>query len=450
MTTLLGESRLLGILTRAARASKADRALIACQRGAHTTLRFAHGRVHQNFHSETVDVWIKVTCDSHVGVATTNAISPQALRWAMDAAAAMARVGRRGSGVGDAPRGTLPALTTYVPETIRHPLPETLHALRREWQRAARLGYDLAGSFTVGAEEFAVAGAHHLARYQPFTIAGTKMVATRDGASGYAAATTRNLRHLDLAAVAERAVRLAQANRRPRDLPLGRYDCLLEPEAVAELLEWLGSIAFGAKALAERTSCLTSRLGDRLMSEGVTITDDALHPDGLAVPFDYEGVPKQRVALIDRGKAAGVVYDSDYGRIYNRPSTGHAMPYDETDGPLPSHLTLAPGTAPRATMERLLGNGLTITRFHYVNGLLDTRQALMTGLTRDGTFLVKRGKVVGSVKNLRFTQSLVEAFSRVAALSRERRLIADPSTGLGSVLAPTLLIRGFTFTGKTQ
>lgn len=493
---LLGRPRLLAALTAAVRRAKADRTLIACQRGAQTTLRFADGRFHQTFYAESVDVWVKAACDGHVGVATTNALSPEALRAAVEAAMAMARVaphavlrtakdagsssGRRTLAAVPAapPTCAVPPLATYVAETARRPIADTIQALHDLWQRTglaprvsrgetnpaglagcalapqvalcATKRAGLAGSFTAGEEELAVAGSDGLARHQPFTVAGVKLVATRGKASGYAAATSRDIAALDLDATADRAVRLAKANAAPRNLRLGRYDVILEPEAVAELLEWLGYIAFGAKALAERTSPLAGRLGDQLMSPAVSIHDDALHPKGLSVPFDYEGVPKQRVALIERGVAAGVVYDTAYGGRYHQPSTGHGMPYDETEGPLPMHLTMAAGTTPRAELERRLGNGLVISRFHYVNGLLDTRRALMTGLTRDGTFLVRRGKVAGAVKNLRFTQSVLEAFSRVAALSRERRLIADPGSGLGAVLAPAMLIRGFTFTGATQ
>jgi len=458
-TVLLGQRRLVTLLQQAIRRSRADATLIACERRGQTTLRFANGCVHQNFHSETADAWVKVACDGRVGIATTNAVSADALRRALETAMATARRSgpsekgsRRRAVTFGAAQSSRPitAVATYVLETVIQPIAATIRAIHHEWRRAERMGYRLAGSFTAGEHELAVVGSRGLARYQPFTVAGAKVIATKQHASGYAAETVRDLRHLDIPAIAQRAVRLAQAHRDPRDLPLGRYDCLLEPDAVADLLEWLGYIAFGTKMLAERTSCLAGRLGDRIMGANVSIADDALHPAGLAVPFDYEGTPTQRVALIERGVATGVVYDSHYGALYNHPSTGHAMPYDETEGPLPTHLTLASGTAPRATMERLLGDGLVISRLHYVNGLLDTRRALMTGLTRDGTLLVRRGKAVGAVKNARFTQSILEAFSRVAALSRERRLIADPSSGLSSCLAPTMLIRGFTFTGQTR
>ena len=454
---LLGDARLLSVLRRAARASKADQTLIACQRGGQTTLRFANGRFHQNFHSESVDVWVKVACDGHVGVATTNAITPDALRRALEAAIAIAlargseTTRRRGGAFSVTPaKRALPRLATYEPATVRRPVDDTIRTIHEEWRRAERQGYRLAGSFVVGDDELAVVGSRGLACYQPSTVTGVKVVATQARASGYAAATSRDLAQLEIPSVVERAVRLAQANRNPKDLPLGAYDVLLESEAVAELLEWLGFITFGAKAFAERTSCLAGRLGDAVMGEAISIADDALDPAGLAMPFDYEGTPKQRVPLIERGVATGIVYDTFYGKLYNRPSTGHAMPYDDTEGPLPLHLAMGAGSAPRSTMERQLGDGLVINRFHYVNGLLDTRRALMTGLTRDGTYRVRQGKVVGAVKNLRFTQSVLEAFSHVAAVSRERRLIADPSADLGSCLAPTLLIRGFTFTGKTQ
>ena len=449
--SLLGSSRLLGSLRAAARRARADQTLIACQRGGQTTLRFANGRFHQNFHAESVEVWVKAACDGHVGISTTNAVSPEALRHAVDAAITIAKTGghRHRTGFHAGPGRALPRLATYVGTTVQRPIAATMHAIHDEWRRVERAGYALAGSFTTGYDELAVVGSRGLACYQPFTVAGVKFVATRGKATGFAAATSRDIRQVDIPGVAERAVRVAQANASPRDLAVGRYDVLLEPEAVSELLEWLGYIAFGAKALAERTSCLAGRLGDAIMGSLASIADDALDPTGLAVPFDYEGWPKQRVPLVVRGIATGVVYDSHYGKLYDRASTGHAMPYDETEGPLPMHLVMAAGSTPRAGMERQLRDGLVINRFHYVNGLLDTRQALMTGLTRDGTFLVRKGKIVGSVRNLRFTQSILEAFSRIEHVSRERRLIADPGSGLGSSLCPALLIRGFTFTGKT-
>ena len=154
--------------------------------------------------------------------------------------------------------------------------------------------------------------------------------------------------------------------------------------------------------------------------------------------------------LIDRGKAAGIVYDSVYGERFGQTSTGHAMPPDEVEGPFPLHLGMTPGRATREGMIRACKRGLLIPRFHYVNGLLNPREALMTGLTREGTFLIEDGKVTAPVKTLRFTQSLLEAFSRVRGVSAERRLIAEPSQELGCAMMPTLHLAAFKFTGRSE
>ena len=233
-------------------------------------------------------------------------------------------------------------------------------------------------------------------------------------------------------------------------MPVGRYEVVLEPEAVADLVEWLGYTAFGAKQVEERTSFLAGRMGERVMDPQVTILDDGNAPDSLRLPFDCEGTPKQRVVLIDRGVAAGIVYDATYGARFGHGSTGHAVSTDTTDGPLPLNLAMAPGRTTTAGMIRACKRGLYIPRFHYVNGLLNPRLALMTGLTREGACLIKDGALAAPVTTLRFTQSILEAFSGVRGISKERRLVADPSSGLGSALMPAVHLASFAFTGRAD
>src|SRR3989338_8135438 len=156
------------------------------------------------------------------------------------------------------------------------------------------------------------------------------------------------------------------------------------------------------------------------------------------------------MALFGGGKAAGIVYDTKYGARFGHPSTGHGMSPDETEGPLPLHLAMALGQIRLSEMIRRCKRGLLIPRFHYVNGLLNPREALMTGLTREGTFLVEDGKLAAPVTTLRFTQSIVEAFRHVVDISKERRLVADPSAGLGCALMPTVHLKRFHFTGRSE
>jgi predicted Zn-dependent protease len=191
-------------------------------------------------------------------------------------------------------------------------------------------------------------------------------------------------------------------------------------------------------------------MGEQVMDPRITIYDDGTESPGLRQPFDAEGTPKRRVVLIDRGKAAGIVYDTTYGLRFGQPSTGHAIWPDSTEGPLPLHLAIAPGTAQLAEMIRGCKRGVLIPRFHYVNGLLNPREALMTGLTREGAFLIEGGTLTAPIATLRFTQSLLEAFSRVIGVSKERRLIADPNQDAGCSIMPALHLAAFRFTGRSD
>ena len=186
------------------------------------------------------------------------------------------------------------------------------------------------------------------------------------------------------------------------------------------------------------------------MGRAITIADDATHPEGLRQPFDFEGVPTQPVTLIHRGTARGIVYDTTYGHLYGHPSTGHAPPPDEVEGPLPSHLVMEAGTLRHDALIRNCQRGVLIPRFHYVNGLLNPREALMTGLTREGAFLIEDGKLKAPIRTMRFTHSVLEAFRHVVGISKERRLLADPTQEVGCAVMPTLHLAKFRLTGRSE
>ena len=328
-------------------------------------------------------------------------------------------------------------------------VPEWVTGLKRLFHFCQGAGAQLAGSFVVGEDELAVVNSREVSCYSASTISGAKLVTMYRKLSGFASETQQRDGGIDLDALLERSLKQCLHRQEPVTLPMGAYEVILEPEAVGELVLWLGYIAFGAKAFQERTSFLTGRIGERVMSPRITITDDGNDPAGLALPFDFEGTPKRKVALIDHGTAAGIVYDSTYGLLYGQPSTGHALPPDEVEGPLPLNLFMAAGATPREELIRSCKKGLLIPRFHYVNGLLNPREALMTGLTREGAFLIKDGKVTAPITTMRFTQSLLEAFRHVIGISKERQLITDPAQEGGSVVVPTLRLERFRFTGRS-
>jgi predicted Zn-dependent protease len=201
---------------------------------------------------------------------------------------------------------------------------------------------------------------------------------------------------------------------------------------------FLGYLGLGALSLQEGRSFLSGRMGEKVLGENVTIWDDATDPRSLAAPFDWEGQPKRNVTLIEKGVARTVVYDSYTANREGKESTGHALPAPNTVGPLPTNLFLAAGEASLNDMIESTKRGLLVTRFHYVN-VIHEKETIITGMTRDGLFLIEHGRVTRPARNLRFTQSIVGALSKVEMVGREGRLTEY-------AYVPALKIGKFSFT----
>jgi len=226
---------------------------------------------------------------------------------------------------------------------------------------------------------------------------------------------------------------------------------ILEPVAVATLLEWLNYIGLGSKSFQEETSFLSGKIGQKITGDQLTIYDDGTDMNGVAFPFDFEGVPKQRVELITKGVAKGVVYDSVSASKENKKSTGHALTPDNSgEGGYALNLFVEGG---KDSLDEMIGgveNGLLVTRFHYINGFIDTPNGVLTGMTRDGLLRIKNGKLRGGVKNLRFTDSMLRSFSNIRGISAERKLVSSWWDAIGCITAPAMRLGSFKFTGKTD
>lgn len=275
------------------------------------------------------------------------------------------------------------------------------------------------------------------------------------GAAGYGGAAHRDVRALHLDEETARAVRVCKASRDPASLDEGEYDVVLEPEAVAELLEWLAAIAVGAPEVEQGTSALAGRLGERITGEGIDSVEDPLDASelGFGVPFDCEGTWRQRVPIVERGVARAVLYDCTYAARAGKASTGSALlPAMGSAGGVGATAFSLGGGAAGSVDELIAGidRGLYVCRLHYVNGLVEPRRAVMTGLTRDGCFLVEKGRIARPVGNLRFTDSLLEGLARCDGMTRERKSIPTFWSDAGAVVAPAIRVRAFRFNGRSQ
>jgi len=275
------------------------------------------------------------------------------------------------------------------------------------------------------------------------------------GAAGFGGQMHRDLGALDLAAQTDRAIGVCKRSRDPIELEAGTYDVVMEPEAVSELFEWLSTMTFAAPEVEQGTSAVAGRAGERVTGEAITITEDPLVDGdlGIAAPFDREGTWRRRVPLVERGIARDVLYDRTYAARMGARSTGSSVVPDlgAAGGIGSCALTVDGGDA--ASVDELvrgMDRGLYVCRLHYVNGHMEPRRAVMTGLTRDGCFLVERGKITRPVGNMRFTDSFLEGLARCDGMTRAQTAVPTWWSSGGACVVPGVRMRAFRFNGRSQ
>jgi predicted Zn-dependent protease len=409
--------------------------------------RFAYSEIHQN-DAETNDTLnVRVAIGRRVGVASTNRHDEEGLRRIAETAVAIARNSTELEDWGGLPDPTpIRAQPAAFSATTAAATPEQ----RAEGVRAVIAAADAAGviaygSFSTSTERLAVANSKGVRAEQERTGAQLLTVTMGpDGGSGYAESTSVDVADVDAGRVGRDASEKARASASPVSVEPGDWTVVLEEYAVVDLLSMLAYVGFSALAVQEERSFFEP--GKVVGSQLVTIVDDADEPGALPMAFDYEGVAKQRVVLVEGGVCREVVYDSQTAARAGRSSTGHGLPAPNSYGPFPLNMVMSPGQASRESLVGEMERGLLVTRFHYTNPV-HPKLAIVTGMTRDGTFLVEGGRIVGPVRNLRFTQSYLAALAGTVAVGSERRTVKGD---FGGVLVPAVRIDGWTFTGATE
>jgi PmbA protein len=419
----------------------------------HNISRFANSQLHQNMSEEAASLTLRVIVDGAMGVATTTSFERDEIVETAEIARTSARHSSPVNGFRGLYRGGDPVaeLQTFDERTAALSPLEKAIALRDVFARGKDRQLHFAGAYATGSTTVACANTHGVRRFACATHADATIIATGDGTSGYATARTRSADRLDLAGLGAEAVEKATlALGSAEDLQPGAYDVILEPPALAEVFDWLNMIALTGQSFEDGSSFFVGNLGARILGENFTLTDDATDEEFLPFPFDMEGMPKRRVVLVENGTPRTPVLDKAWADRLGMAPTGHAWQLGSPEHGAAFHLAMAGGTSSREEMIASTKLGIWVTRFNYVNGLLEPKSALMTGTTRDGTFLVRDGRVAARLPNLRWTQSMVEAFSRIEALSAARRSVGTWYNMFGGTLAPVAKIRGWNFTGRQE
>ncbi len=407
--------------------------------------RFSASAIYQNTADSAWEVRVRCVVGRRVGCAQTNDISPEGLARATAAAESIARH------QAERPRPVLlpqpasyPDIRPYSHAAAEFGAKQRAAAVRDIVAVCRGAGLGCFGSFAHTALALTVANTHGLFAHCPATEVVVNVLAVGEDSTGWAQFWSYDVAGLNAERLARRAADKALRSARPKTVHPGRYTVILEPEAVSDMLHMLAMMGLGARAFLEGRSFMCGKVGQRVCGENITLLDDAFVPENPGLPFDFEGVPRQRVELIRNGVARGVVWDTETAQEAGggQRSTGHALAPPNTFGPFPLNLVLEPGAD---AVEQMVGSterGLLVTRFHYTN-ISHPLRTVITGMTRDGTFLIERGEVVGGVRNLRFTQSVLEALSNVEMISAAREV-------RNGYLAPYIKVREFQFTGITE
>jgi predicted Zn-dependent protease len=446
-TGLLGEREIQRIARTVLAASEADQTEVAIYAGTSALTRFANNYIHQNVEERDVSVRVRAVLGKKIGVAATDRVTDDGLREVAQRAVGLARLQQPNDAFVSLPGPTpIVPVDAFVARTAAFTPEQRAEAVRAICEAAVGSGLVAAGAFRTARSESAVANSLGVWAYHRDTTADINTVVMGETSSGHAERLTLDAGEIDGAELAAEAIDKCRRSADPQAIEPGAYDVILEEYAVADIMDYFAYLAFGAQGFLEKRSFMSGRLGEKVMGENISIWDDGLSRDGIPAPFDAEGVARQRVDHVTNGVAGDVVWDSYYGNQAGHPSTGHALPAGETFGPMPGNLFLAPGNASKEEMIASTERGIWVSRFWYTRPV-HPLTVVLTGMTRDGTFLIENGRIVRPLRNLRFTQSYLEAMSQVELISSATRLL--PSFA-GSCRVPALKIRGWEFTGTTE
>ncbi len=451
--TVRGRDAMLAPLQDALRDVKADEAELHVHRRRSAISRYAKNEVHQNAVADETHVQARVVVARAVGIASANSLDPADLRRLIADATAAARESAPNAdwpGLAEPARMSEPK--AYDAETARADARSQADAIKRIAAAARERGCRAAGTHQIELTEDALANTNGVAMYAPSTMAYLRALVTSDTGTGWAEDLGWSARSLDPSDVAARAIEKAALDRDRTQLAPGDYEAVFEELAVAEVLRFMSLTGLTGETLRDGRSFMRDRFGDQVTGPRFSLWDDALDARTLAIPFDVEGTPKQRVTLVEGGVAKGVVHDRQSARWFDTRSTGHAAdPRRYSVGGHAGNLTMAGGDAKREQLIRATGRGVLITRFHYTN-TPDPKRATMTGTTRDGTFLIEDGRITRALANVRYTMSALDLFSGIELLGPQR-LARDwwSSNGMGSIvcLCPPIKVARATFTGSS-
>jgi PmbA protein len=434
------------IAERVLKLSDADETEVDISAGNDALTRFANNVIHQNVAEQTIGISIGAVVDGRIARSSTNKTDEESLRRAVATAISLARNQPKNPDL-------LPMLrkqkyqkiARFYKTTAEATPQDRARAVTRVCKMADKAKQTAAGIFASGFSQYFTANSEGLHAYYEQTRSEFSVTILEDKSSGWAKSNSPDIRNIDPDELAERASRTCATSREPREIPPGHYTAILPPSAVLDLVGFL-FYDFAGTAVLDKRSCFTGRIGKQLFGENITLWDDVYHPSQTGTPYDGEGMPRQKVLLVDRGVVKNLVYSRATAKKMKTKPTGHGFSLPNEYGEAPMNLVFAGGDKSVDEMIRATERGILVTRLWYIREV-DPYEKILTGMTRDGTFLIENGRVAGGIRNFRFNQSIVEMLSKVEMLGTPVRAAGEESF---EMVVPAMRVRDFHFSEVTK
>ena len=431
--------------------------------------RFANNTIHQNVAEENHVVSVRTVFGGRTARAFTNKFDEESLRQVVRSAESLAKVQHPDPDLlpmpdarsADGADGT-PVLTQVVPSRHFQQTADITPELRAEGVKkivgvAQKHKLTTAGVFSSAESLEGIFNSRGLSHWHTQTSAEISITMLAADSSGWQKANSPDVANLNPLALAEVSAQKALDSAHPREIPAGKYTVILEPAAVLDIVGFM-FWDYSGMAILDQRSFLTGRIGAKLFGDNITIWDDVAHPLQTGSPFDGEGVQRQRVGLVENGIVKRVVYArataermkrSEYkDKVGPIEATGHGFALPNEMGEMPLNIVFAPVGDPQ-TVEQMIASterGVLVTRLWYIREV-EPFEKMLTGMTRDGTFLVENGRVQGGVRNFRFNESLIHMLSKVEAMSMPVRSCGEESFDM---VVPAMKVKEFNFTEVTK
>jgi PmbA protein len=444
--TMLKRERAKDIFKKVLKYSTADETEAFITSTAYSLTRFANNCIHQNVAEEGLNLSVRAVVNQRTARASTNKLDENSIRQVCEAALALARLQPPNPELLPMPGPQMyRAVDRFDTESAELSPQARAETVRQAIERAEKDGLTAAGVYSNGIYVTSLFNSRGLEGFHEETSSEFSITMLKEASSGWAKKTSPSCLELEPEALSDRAASKALESKDPQDIAPGKYTVILEPAAVLDLMGFL-FFDFGGLSVHERRSCLTDRVGEKLFGENINVRDDVFHPLQAGAPFDGEGIPRQRVNLVEKGKVTNLVYARATARKMGKAATGHGFQLPNEYGEAPMNIVMDGGKKTVEDMVKSTPRGLLVTRLWYIREV-DPYQKILTGMTRDGTFWIEDGEIKHGVKNLRFNQSLFDMLNQVEAMSMPQRTAGEESF---EMVVPAMKVNEFNFSSSTR